>query len=83
MAALIREGCRCVREREGLNKVVLSGGTMQNRLLAELCAGSLKKDGFEVYTHSLIPANDNGLAVGQAAAVAAGYRGTDGAGRIR
>jgi len=72
---MILTGCRLLREKSGLQKVVLSGGTMQNRLLVELGRRELVSDGFEVYSHLLIPANDNGIAVGQAAAVAAGYRG--------
>jgi len=44
---------------------------MQNTVLVAMARALLKADGFEVYTHEMIPANDNGLAVGQALAAAA------------
>ncbi|GLS82810.1 carbamoyltransferase HypF [Paraferrimonas haliotis] len=46
--------------------VVLSGGVMQNRLLHELLVSGASQLGFNVLVHSDIPANDGGLAVGQA-----------------
>jgi len=46
--------------------VALSGGTFQNMLLLEQTIELLKERGFVVYTHSRVPANDGGLALGQA-----------------
>jgi hydrogenase maturation protein HypF len=51
----------------GLNKVVLSGGTFQNKYLAETLENKLTKDNFAVFTHSRVPCNDGGLALGQLA----------------
>ena len=70
MAELILLGCRLVRDKTGIKKAALSGGTMQNALLTAMVRALLVSDGFKVYTHEMIPANDNGLAVGQALACA-------------
>lgn len=59
------EAAKAIREESGLNKVVLSGGTFQNRYLLEKTEKLLQKNAFNVYTHGLIPANDGGLALGQ------------------
>jgi hydrogenase maturation protein HypF len=66
IAAMIEEVCSELRERNGLNRVVLSGGVFQNCLLTEMALVRLEKSGFEVVTHSLVPPNDGGLALGQA-----------------
>lgn len=46
-------------------KVLLTGGVMQNKLLAEKAIAELKKAGFLPYWHTNIPPNDGGIAVGQ------------------
>jgi hydrogenase maturation protein HypF len=56
----------------GLNRVVLSGGCFQNRILLEGCINELQKFGFEVFSHRLVPTNDGGISIGQA--VCAGAR---------
>jgi hydrogenase maturation protein HypF len=60
-----------VRGARGIRGVVLSGGVWQNALLMEKTAGALQKAGFAVYTHRRVPANDGGLALGQAVIAAA------------
>lgn len=57
---------REIRDATGLNRVVLSGGCFQNRILLEGCISSLDLSGFDVYTHHLVPANDGGISLGQA-----------------
>ncbi len=54
-----------LRKKQGINKIVLSGGTFQNRILLEQSEQLLKEAGFDVYTHSKIPSNDGGIALGQ------------------
>ncbi len=66
LAELLLAGCEEARRQTGVRKVALSGGTFQNRLLLELVDEGLCKKGFEVLTHSLIPPNDGGIALGQA-----------------
>ena len=51
--------------------VALTGGVFQNRLLATLCEAALTGDGFSVLAAGLVPANDGGVSLGQAAV--AGY----------
>lgn len=51
--------------------VALSGGVLQNRVLLEQLSMRLERRGFTVLTHRLVPANDGGLALGQAAIAAA------------
>ncbi|MFY9970048.1 MAG: carbamoyltransferase HypF [Roseiarcus sp.] len=51
--------------------VALSGGCFQNRVLFEEIVRRLEQDNFTVLTHAKVPANDGGLALGQAAIGAA------------
>jgi hydrogenase maturation protein HypF len=51
--------------------VALSGGCFQNRILFEAVAARLTASDFVVLSHSRVPANDGGLALGQAAIGAA------------
>ena len=58
--------CRELRTETGLNRVVLSGGVFQNAMLLEGLVHALENEKFEVFTHSLAPANDGGISLGQA-----------------
>ena len=71
LAAIVCDACTQVRDMTRLQTVALSGGVFQNRLLSELCEDALEKAGFTVLTHALVPCNDGGLSLGQAAV--AGY----------
>jgi hydrogenase maturation protein HypF len=66
MAEVVVAGCERLREAGGTNAVALSGGTFQNMLLLKQVIGLLEEKGFEVYRHRRVPANDGGLALGQA-----------------
>lgn len=70
LAMMIEEVCAQIRQETGIRQVVLSGGVFQNCLLTEMTICSLEKSGFKVFTHSLVPPNDGGLALGQAAVAA-------------
>jgi hydrogenase maturation protein HypF len=56
-----------IRLKEGINKVVLSGGVFQNKYLLERTTDMLRESQFEVYSHFLVPPNDGGIALGQLA----------------
>lgn len=66
VAAAVVDVCGRVRNESGLNRVVLSGGVFQNRLLSEESCRLLEAGGFQMFTHRLVPPNDGGLALGQA-----------------
>jgi hydrogenase maturation protein HypF len=54
-----------IRAETGIQKVVLSGGTFQNKYLHETLETKLLKNNFAVYTHCKLPCNDGGIALGQ------------------
>lgn len=58
--------CSGVREQTGIDTVALSGGVFQNALILEGLAAALEAGGMRVLTHERVPANDGGLALGQA-----------------
>ena len=67
LAAAIAAVCRRMRGDLGLDRVCLSGGCFQNALLLQGCVETLRGEGFKVFTHREIPANDGGISLGQAA----------------
>jgi len=50
----------------GLKKVALSGGSWQNRYLFQATRRQLTSQGYQVLYHKQLPANDGGIALGQA-----------------
>lgn len=75
LVALFLKVCRRLRALQKLKLVVLSGGCFQNaRLLVQLTK-ALESDGFEVYSQAMVPCNDGGIALGQAVAADAMYKG--------
>ena len=71
VAAAAADLCCQIRVTSGLDRVVLSGGVFQNKLLTEGVVQALSGRQFRVHTHRLVPPNDGGLALGQA--IIAGY----------
>jgi len=66
VAEMVLSGCRRLRAGGGPGAVALSGGTFQNSLLLNRAVDLLEDHGFDVYVHRRVPANDGGLALGQA-----------------
>jgi len=66
VANIIIEMCKLIADDSKIKRVGLSGGVFQNRLLLKLATAALKREGFEVLTHRLVPANDGGISLGQA-----------------
>lgn len=62
------------RTRCEVNVVALSGGVFQNLLLLKLVDEGLEREGFKVLKHGVVPTNDGGIALGQAAAGIAALR---------
>lgn len=67
IAALSIEICGQIRQSRGVNDVVLSGGVWQNLSLLEKCVTLLREQGHTVWIHRLVPPNDGGISLGQAA----------------
>ena len=68
LADMIVIACCYQRTRYEVNVVALSGGVFQNLLLLKLVDDGLEREGFNVLKHGVIPTNDGGIALGQAAA---------------
>ena len=68
LAELAVGACARIREQKGIDTAALTGGCYQNRLLLTLTEDGLRDRGFRVLIHHLVPPNDGGIALGQAAA---------------
>ncbi len=71
LADATARACAMEAERRGLERVVLSGGVFQNRLLLERCVRELRSTGLEPIFPASLPPNDGGIAYGQVAVAAA------------
>lgn len=52
--------------KAGEDRIALSGGCFQNRLLTDHTILRLRQEGFRPYWHQRVPPNDGGIALGQA-----------------
>ncbi len=66
LARLLTEAAAQLAEENKVDTVALSGGSFQNTLLLGLMEDKLQDRGLKVLKHHLIPANDGGVALGQA-----------------
>ena len=70
--------CLRLRDETGIELVAMSGGAFQNVTLLTGLLRSLTSEGFKVFSHSLVPANDGGLSLGQAVCAGMRYGGMKG-----
>jgi len=68
VVSLFQRLCECARTETGINTVVLSGGVFQNARLPTRLPDALQRQGFRVFIHEKVPANDGGICLGQAVA---------------
>ncbi|MFQ6122123.1 MAG: carbamoyltransferase HypF [Dehalococcoidales bacterium] len=66
IAQVVMKMCQRLANRTGINRVALSGGVFQNRLLLKLTVATLERAGLGVLTHREVPTNDGGVSLGQA-----------------
>ena len=74
LSELVVAACEQARGDTGVTTVALTGGCYQNQLLLELSVRVLRERGFTVLTHSMVPPNDGGIALGQAVVAATQMR---------
>ncbi|MFQ4143508.1 carbamoyltransferase HypF [Chlorogloeopsis sp. ULAP02] len=73
LAQTIVEMVNIICKQNVIKNVILTGGVYQNSILLEQVRKRLQKLDLNVLTHSIIPCNDGGLALGQAVIAAAQY----------
>lgn len=71
--ALARAAIRQCRRGHG-DRVLLSGGVFQNRLLVELLLAEARGSGLQIMLPGRLPPNDGGIAAGQCVALAMGVK---------
>jgi hydrogenase maturation protein HypF len=69
VAQLVLDLANKIRKERGINSVALSGGVWQNEYLLIRSISLLESDGFTVFRHQQVPANDGGISFGQAAVI--------------
>ncbi|MHB1104465.1 MAG: carbamoyltransferase HypF [Devosia sp.] len=67
LVSVVSQAAIRLARQNGVDTIALSGGVFQNRLLLEGMLATLAAAGIEVIAHTSVPANDGGLALGQAA----------------
>jgi hydrogenase maturation protein HypF len=70
LAAVLAASAAEVARERGLRQIALGGGCFQNRILLTRVVEELSLEGFEVLVPLEVPANDGGIALGQAAVAA-------------
>jgi len=75
LAQVVHLAVEKMYQNTGIREVALSGGVWQNLTLIGRTLSLLRRDGFTVYIHRQVPANDGGLSLGQAVIAASRLRG--------
>lgn len=71
LARIVARTCGSIRDRFGVNVVVMSGGVFSNAILTSEVVERLNADGFLAHRHRTVPPNDGGISLGQVAIAAA------------
>ncbi len=66
LARCVCQAAERIRSQRGIGTVALSGGVWQNQYLLTRTIDLLTERNFDVLFHRRVPANDGGLALGQA-----------------
>ena len=66
VAEMIKKICLYLRNETNINKIVLSGGVFQNKLLLSLSLDLLTQENFNLFTHHNLSCNDSSISLGQA-----------------
>jgi len=66
LVRVMAEVALSLSQREGLERVVLSGGVFNNRYITRTLSLRLHREGLRVYSHRLVPPGDGGISLGQA-----------------
>jgi hydrogenase maturation protein HypF len=74
LAQMVATASSRLRTETGINEIAISGGVWQNITLLGRTLSLLQKQGFRVYLHREVPANDGGLSLGQAVIAASRMR---------
>jgi hydrogenase maturation protein HypF len=74
MADVVEAVCLRLRDRTGIDAVVLTGGVFLNAIMTVDCDRRLSRAGFRVFRHRVVPAGDGGISLGQLAVAAARSR---------
>jgi hydrogenase maturation protein HypF len=72
---MVDRAIMAIRNSTPVSQVALSGGVWQNITLLHKTTRLLEESGLTVYIHHLVPPNDAGLALGQAAIASANLAG--------
>ena len=67
---MIKDVVLKIKEKTGIDIVVLSGGVFLNKIVSVNTSAELKKSGMKVFMHGKIPTTDVSISLGQAVAAA-------------
>ncbi len=68
----LHDALEVISRTHGLDTIVLSGGVFQNELLLEDLKSLFNSGSLQLWTNHVVPPNDGGISLGQAALAAFG-----------
>jgi len=76
VAGGLRDAVATLCRAQGVDTIVLSGGVFQNELLLRDLKNLLEPERLQIWTNHVVPPNDGGISLGQAAVAALANRGS-------